>query len=415
MNGKELSYMTALIHSKSCAPLLNSYLFKIPTLLFQLCILFNIAFAKGGFGLFGSPVTNGYIVFVIYIIFSLPILLSSKRLFLRNTLSYALTLPFSATFILTTIVLGVDVNLKGLYMSQTLSFVIFPFLFMIIVPAHFNRMTDGDWNGVFVFAIRFAIWFGLFNFIYIHTMGYQVNIPWLIVNLGDIDFDPGQKDNLRGSVYKLISSYNNGNIFGVCMCMLMPLYFLLERSIFNKYASFIATFLSLSRTVWIGLVLCLFYFYIRSNKSLITNISAIVLIILFVQGLIWATNFIGVDTESFLFDKNLGARVDQLDVINSLHMFPYKEIGNIAEIVYTSILNQFGIVGFIFFIIFMAAPLLCAFLGSVPTECGSAAAAGMMIYCVLCGSDGALPLAPVMWIYNFLGLVALSKPLTHDS
>jgi hypothetical protein len=388
-----------------------STVFGLSTFLLQLSIIFNIAFAKGGIGVLGTPITNGYICFAVYSIFAFVIFLSHKTIAFTNLVAYILTLPFQATFIVTAVFVGIDEESKGFVISQFLSFLIFPFIFMIIIPTHFNKMTSKDWNGVFVFSIRFAVWFGLFNFVFIHLMGYQINIPGLIINLSEADyFDPALKNNLRGSVYKLISSYNNGNVFGVCMSMMLPIYCLIERHQFNKVAAFSAVFLSLSRTAWIGLALCFIYLYFRNIRSMTYNLYAIVIAGLVVAAVIWATNFIGVDTEAFVFDKELGNRAGQLAILSNFDFLPSKPLSVIEEIVFTSILEVFGLFGLIFFCVFLASPLIAMFFKAEQTEFAKRAAAGVFIYCVLSGSDGCIQLAPVMWIYNFLALIALGKP-----
>ena len=47
----------------------------------------------------------------------------------------------------------------------------------------------------------------------------------LTVNAGDLGELDSSKFNQRGSVSKLISTYNNGNIFGVCTLMLFPIFY----------------------------------------------------------------------------------------------------------------------------------------------------------------------------------------------
>src|SRR5690606_25097688 len=72
-------------------------------------------------------------------------------------------------------------------------------------------------------------------------------------NAGDVGALEGKHID-RGGIFKLISTYNNGNIFGICMVMLLPLYACLERRTWPQLVVKAALVLTLSRTVWAGLI-----------------------------------------------------------------------------------------------------------------------------------------------------------------
>jgi len=52
----------------------------------------------------------------------------------------------------------------------------------------------------------------------------DIEIPYFTINAADVG-EVADKYNQRGNIMKLISTYNNGNIFGVCTLMFFPLFY----------------------------------------------------------------------------------------------------------------------------------------------------------------------------------------------
>ena len=84
-------------------------------------------------------------------------------------------------------------------------------------------------------------------------VGRFVEIPFLTVNFHDVGTLETTKYIDRGGIFKLISTYNNGNVYGVCLLMLLPFYNSVEPSKLKRMIVKLSLLLTLSRTVWFGL------------------------------------------------------------------------------------------------------------------------------------------------------------------
>src|SRR5690606_34127372 len=106
-------------------------------------------------------------------------------------------------------------------------------------------------------AVRMAVLlvsaYGIFLFFYKLATDSFIEIPYLTVNAGDVGELEGKSID-RGGVFKLISTYNNGNVYGISLLMLLPLYTFLEKRLSSVLTVKASLVLTLSRTVWAGLV-----------------------------------------------------------------------------------------------------------------------------------------------------------------
>jgi hypothetical protein len=163
--------------------------------------------------------------------------------------------------------------------------------------------------------------------------------------------------------------------------------------------------LTLSRTVWVGLVV-----YEVLQRVYVKRVSAKALALLFVAllalglGIAYAMSLMDRDV-SFLFDRNLGGRVGQLGALETARVLPNAPFETIYEIVYLSVMESFGILGLAAFLVAMATPVALQFLRAIPY--GRSAykrnlATGLLTYLVIAMSDGALLLIPVMVFYWFV-------------
>ncbi|MFD2579036.1 hypothetical protein ACFSTD_11345 [Novosphingobium colocasiae] len=94
---------------------------------------------------------------------------------------------------------------------------------------------------------------GLMNFVLYPIIKNIIQIPYVTVNVADYG-TIFLRNNTRGPFLKLLSTYNNGNLYGDCMLMLAPIYFLYERSRVWMLMLIAALVCTLSRTVWIGML-----------------------------------------------------------------------------------------------------------------------------------------------------------------
>jgi len=113
---------------------------------------------------------------------------------------------------------------------------------------------------------------------------------------------------------------------------------------------------------------------------------------------------------SFLWDRNLGGRIAQLDVLSDMRIIPYKMFTSLTEIAYLGVIEFFGIPGFFLFVAYLAVVPVILWLEGVPPLSLSPASAcqqGLLIYMVLACSDAAFGFIPVMmvfWMIAGLGL-----------
>ncbi len=185
---------------------------------------------------------------------------------------------------------------------------------------------------------------------------------------------------------KLISTYNNGNIFGVCMVMLWPLYMKVEPKRVFKLLFVLAVVLSLSRTAWFGLIaatlLCVVSGHLRAlNSSLWIGIFAGTgLVVLLLPLLGW--------TPDSVVNANLGGRLRTIDDL-SLTLWGSPDI-RIPELVYVGLYQSFGVLGF-------TLMLLALFLGPIYgiahwnelSELRRGAVLGALAYLLTAAIDGA--------------------------
>ena len=129
-----------------------------------------------------------------------------------------------------------------------------PWIFLLVF-APFYPMLDGvklaTWFRTCVFLA--AAW-GVFLFFFRPLSGHFIEVPYLTVNASDYGELENTKNIARGTLFKLISTYNNGNLYGVATLLLLPLYLQMEPSRLRRLIVRLAVLLTLSRGVWVGLI-----------------------------------------------------------------------------------------------------------------------------------------------------------------
>ena len=286
------------------------------TVLAWLLITFLVLFPKGGFKIGSIPITWGYILLAL----CGPLLLVARLLAFpfrepRRLLGAAVCiLPFQAIFLYAAVVNGISEI--GIFISSVINFYYLPGVFLLLFPWFYPRLNGPLLARYFRFSILAAALFGIAMFFYHPVVGSYIEIPYLTVNSGDYGEIELYKHIRRGIFLKLISTYNNGNLYGVATLILLPLYNTLEPRRWKRYTLIVALILTLSRTVWAGLILQeLFALAITLRTSFkrfprvtpgpairaaLTVASMVLLVLL---GLLFNAKKL-----SFLFDQNLGGR-----------------------------------------------------------------------------------------------------------
>lgn len=379
--------------------------------LFFICV-FLIAFPKGGVKIGDIPVTWGYILLALYASFAaFSIVDNDKNVYVtayrRKVLTYCLPFQLYSLIILSLS----DIKSTGFALSFILSIIIMPLIFLIF----FNRFFDSKkfektFTPIFINCLRFVSIFGVILFFLKYFTGKDFEIPYLTVNIDDVG-QISEKFNLRGTITKLISTYNNGNIYGVSLMILLPLYMQAEKSLIFKAIVLLSLVLTLSRTVWVGLIIYMFLYFITkiNSRKAWMAISVATVFAIIAGPIILSAMGRGTD---FLMDRDLGGRTKQLEENARFSFFGSFEFLHIEEIIYASIFKTFGFIGLLLFLPYLFSPFIIYY--SSPTHKRDIASSkgvwGLILYCILALSDGAMLYIPVMCFYWFLASYIFKKP-----
>lgn len=375
-----------------------------------LLVAFLLVFPKGGIKIAGVPLTWGYIGLALaFLWFPLALLRGVRVPVARSRLLVpALLIPFQLVVWLGLLANGVSDT--GFAISLVVTFFFVPWMMVLVLGIQLDRVDLDFLFRLLRAGVVMVAAYGVFLFFYRLRTGSFIEIPFLTVNAGDVG---GLEDKYinRGGVYKLISTYNNGNIYGVSLLVLLPLYAWLDRSTPRNLLVKLSLLLTLSRTVWAGMIVyeVLQRVYIRKISPRSMAILGVSLLTV-VGGLLYTLSLMGWNA-SFLFDRQLGGRAYQLQALEGATVLPHTSFEAILEIVYLSILHNFGIVGLATFVLGMAAPVALYFLGVLPfagTEYKRSLVSGLVIYLFVAMSDGALLFIPVMVFYWFVVSLLLS-------
>ncbi|MDE1160321.1 MAG: hypothetical protein PW792_00080 [Acidobacteriaceae bacterium] len=380
-------------------------------------VVFNVLFPKGGFKVGPMPITWGYVfialstpLFVVYRLLALP-------LQYRKNLYCALLciFPMQALYVYTGVALGiVDMPTAA---GNAISFIALPWIFFLIYGP-FLAITDGARLATYLrFCILFAAIWGIFLFVWHPITGHYVEIPFLTVNIADYGRLEATKHIDRGFFFKLISTYNNGNLYGVATLILLPLYELLEPRKSFRLTLKVALVLTLSRTVWLGLVLYELFpvmthlvrqarFFPRFQVgNLLGRLIVMFLTVILIVGVL---AFSGLNL-GFLMDPTAGGRLSMLAQVFRAGFLPAEGLRGPSETVYFSITFLFGFLGLGCFLLLMFSPVLLLAVDrsalSSPTR--MAACKGLLLYAVVAAIDGAINYIPVLLFYWFVYMIFL--------
>jgi hypothetical protein len=370
--------------------------------------LFLLVFPKGGFKIGPIPLTWGYLLLTALSIVSM--FRSHFRCHTQRLNAFLLTLPFQLICMFSFLAYGIGDFAFSL--SFILSFFFFPWVFFIFFSEFIESLDLTFLFSLLRKGVFFVAAYGVFLFIFKKVTGQFIEIPFLTINFHDFGTIDLKHIN-RGTVFKLISTYNNGNIYGICILMFLPLYLFLERSSWKKTIVILSLILSLSRTVWIGLLFselttALFASkkpaYSRLLGGLFSACLAIFAILYYFEFDI-----------SFLFDRNLGGRSEQLQALYAVTIFPDKPFCGIWEMVYLSVLSNFGIIGLFSYLLCLCSPILLTLIRSPISLPHKRLLCGLANFLFVSISDGALLYIPVLVFYWFLSSLSLRNALTQPS
>lgn len=370
-------------------------------------VLFNLYFPKGGIKVGGIPLTIGLFLLGMWLLIGF---VSTLFKWNKNVLSYDRVIivlswmPFQMLVLF--LAITNDVESAGMYFSMLFNFIFLPWMLLVFNGQNFDTKVDKEFLfKLFKYGVLFVAVFGLINFGYKGITGDYIEIPFLTSNYDDVGL-LYEKDNARGDIGKLISTYQNGNLYGISLLMLLPLFCYLDKNTKHQFIVKLSIFLTLSRTVWVGLILYELLNAVAFSKIKIKNLFYMcIFFVVFIIGVSYIMDSIGLDP-SFLLDSSLGGRLNNSAADTSWSWLPTEPIHGFSEIVYKGVIDVFGIVGIICFSIGFFSPTLLYVknhLGKSPYY--KAVFFGLFIYYVISMGDGAILLIPVMVFYWFLVLL----------
>ena len=379
--------------------------------------VFLVLFPKGGVKFGILPITWGYLFFA----FTTPIFLLVRVLALPLRFRPSLFVAM-LTLLPVQVLVVYEVYFYGIYdapfaVSTIAAFFFLPWIFLLVY-APFLHLVDGErFARYFRLSILFAALWGILLFFWHPITGHFIEIPYLTVNAEDAGELENTKHIARGLYLKLISTYNNGNLYGVCMLMLLPIHTVLEKKRWRRVILKLAMLLTLSRTVWAGLIFTELLgltvplaHQIRTFPRLFLGAASKRIAVLAVTiALIFTALLFNSNGLAFLFDAQFGGRDSMLRDFFNASFLPAHGLSGYEEVVYAGVTKELGYSGLMAFILLMLGPLLVllADISALQSPMRRAALKGLLLYAVLAGIDGAFNFIPTMAFYWFVYMIFL--------
>lgn len=346
----------------------------------RLVVFINIVIPKCGIKIAGIPITLGTVLYAILLLALLPELVRMKF----N--GYAKVFAIAALYFILRSVLSL---LLGWGFSDFVTYLsclaIYP-LIGILVP--FIVKTKEQMLGVQKIITVGVVIIVVYAFLQFICGIEKVCIPGITVNLSDYKEWGAQwylqKANGYGNGSKIVSTYQNGNVFGVSLIVLSSFsyaYLRKEKSLkiqilFLMLVSVIGL-LTLSRSIWFGLAIMLFIVYIKTPAR--TFDGFIIKVLLVLVGFVTIVVVCLISQNLYyriasLFSKDvflLGGRTPiVIDFINSVKdnplFYPASIIGVqsiveysslMFEISYITVFTLYGTVGVLLFLFMLLYPI----------------------------------------------------------
>jgi hypothetical protein len=384
-----------------------------------LLVVFLVAFPKGGLKVGEIPVTFGYVLLGLVTVYAAVFNLAHGRyraLARRSMLALWSTIPLQGVTLL--LVLGLPSAYPAYTFSFVVGFVVLPYTFLLVLEPQMGAIDLEHLQVWLRRCISFAAVYGICLFVYVLIRKKFFYVPYLTINAGDVrgfaSGDPSKDIYRGGGIFKLISTYNDGNIYGVAVLMLLPLYDLAQRSTTWRLIVRASILMTLSRTAWVGLFAyeLIAAVYLRPLRRL-TLLYILALLAVAVAGVLYLLSFMHHGL-GFLFDPTLGGRTEELQHITP-QFAPGGAILFPSEIIYANVLAGLGILGLVCFLIAMFAPVTLVMMGPRRNDYRVRALVLGMGMLLICGcSDGPILLIPIMafyWALASLAVCASNGPL----
>ncbi|MBI5282300.1 MAG: hypothetical protein HY858_11510 [Candidatus Solibacter usitatus] len=365
----------------------------------SLLLFLLIAMPKGGVKIERIPITFSYLALGLSAAPCLAASVLGGRWGRGRVLCAVLALPLPLIVVLRLAANGYYD--QGFALALVTNALVLPAVFIVCFKSLGPAMADPRLLRFLSTCALLVACFGLLEFAARNFFGWNLEVPYITVNAEDagrIAF----KHNMRASLVKLVSTYNNGNIFGVCMLLVGPVAFAVRPGRLWRLVYCLALFLTLSRTVWAGMLVWLVLWdpiYRRRPLSMLIRSPHHLLAALALGAAGIGVLSAGVD---FIFDTSLGGRLYTMPDARWTLLGPDAPFAGIGEMTYTSFLQSFGLAGLLAFAIWLASPVIaCLSVDGFSTlgPVRRAALVSLLVYMVVCAVDGAFLLIPVAALY----------------
>ena len=331
----------------------NGFLFNV----LLITIFFNIWFPKAGIKLSGIPLTVGNVFLAITFFFWTMKKVMNRRMKINKS-GYILIILMLYSLIKYLLIGGFVKNI-----GYIIPLVVYPLMFIIAYDTIDTKEKLQKVIKVICFGFFFICIYALLQYVF----GIEkICVPGLTVNLSDYTtyganwYLQKNNNNSSGIGTKIISTFQNGNLYGVNALLIYPIvygYLKKENRSFLMYVSLalfvICVFLSLSRSCWLGIVLfMLFGIFLESekNKNSLYRKAIIILMCLVLVEV------------SFKYFPSISGRTEGLtEVLNNFSQYKYifiwfigsngfiENVGLAYEMTPLALLVQVGIIGIVLF------------------------------------------------------------------
>ncbi len=363
---------------------------------------------RGGIKIDELPITFSYTVLGLGALLSVP-LATFRRLTKTHVLLYLATLPLvcisAYQFSLMT---RFDRNWTIAYFTTVAAI---PPIMLLALSSPIADCLRRYRKAIVGIVVATAA-FGIADFVARNFLSMPLELPYVTVNAADVGLISKGKYNDRGNLIKLVSTYNNGNIFGTCMLMLGSLCLGLECGPFALAVIGVSIVLTLSRTAWLGLVLWpALWALLRHPKPLSFLIRIPVVLILAVIVIFAGLNLLHADL-SFVLDSSFGGRILTLNRFVPSFGGKLQPFQGLPEVLYVGFADEFGLFAAALLLLWLVSPVAVSIrYWHVVTKSrlASAAACALILYVLLAGVDAAFLYIPVMSIYWMIVAVMLEE------
>lgn len=347
-----------------------------------------LALPKAGLYISGAPLTAGYVLAVGTSAFVILAAATGGRQLCSDNLFSLLTALLAGIGVAILLVPHLTGE-RGTVLATILALCVVPSVGLVLGDSLDAYLGERRVKQLAFLALMLVATFGLLQWLVANLVHRAIGIPYVTATGNDVDSILA-RSNRRGSLWKMASTYHNGNLLGISLALWAPVARGTKDAIATTLHRLVGL-LSLARIGWLGLALVEARPLVRRQSALRTLKALVAMMLIGVVFILFAQRLGGVG--SFLFDSTLGGRSDQFAFGLSWLGHP---IENVQEIVYLSMLEGAGIVGLVVFCIGWLHP---AFLAQRRGSMRMPVALTCLTYAVLMGFDGGFYLIPVQMIY----------------